>query len=92
MQQVARRELTVRTLRDGDAGVEVVISDTGPGLPSQVASRLFHPFVTTKEKGMGIGLSICSSIIEAHGGRIWATPREGGGTNFHFWLPAAHSA
>jgi two-component system sensor kinase FixL len=52
-------------------------------LPPQVASRLFHPFVTTKEKGMGIGLSICSSIIEVHGGRIWSTPRRGG-ASFHF--------
>ena len=92
MQQVANRHLTIKTLRDSHAGVEVMISDTGPGLPPQVASRLFHPFVTTKEKGMGIGLSICSSIIEAHNGRIWATPREGGGTIFHFSLPAAHSA
>jgi|SRR5579871_5054132 len=90
MQQVAKRELTIKTLRDPDGAVEVRISDTGPGLPPQVASRLFHPFVTTKEKGMGIGLSICASIIEAHGGRIWATPREGEGTVFHFCLPAAH--
>lgn len=91
MQHVARRELRVKTERNSEGGVEVVISDTGPGLPPQIAGRLFHPFVTTKEKGMGIGLSICSSIVEAHGGRIWSTPAEGGGTMFHFCLPAATS-
>jgi len=92
MQQVARRELAVRTLLDGEGGVEVRISDTGQGLPPEVASRLFHPFVTTKEKGMGIGLSICATIIEAHGGHIWSTPGEERGTNFHFSLPAAGTA
>ncbi len=91
MQNVPRRELTVRTLLAGDGGVEVSVSDTGPGLPPEVASRLFHPFVTTKEKGMGIGLSICRSIIEAHGGRIWANPNESGGATFQFFLPAAES-
>jgi len=88
MQYVAHRELKVSTSRDEEGGVKVTISDTGPGLPPEVASRLFHPFVTTKEKGMGIGLSICHSIVEAHGGRIWATPGEKGGVSFHFRLPA----
>jgi two-component system sensor kinase FixL len=75
MQHVAKRELRVKTAADEEGGVEVTISDSGPGLPPEVAGRLFHPFVTTKEKGMGIGLSICQSIIEAHGGRIWAENR-----------------
>jgi two-component system sensor kinase FixL len=91
MQLVSRRELKVATLPTADGGVEVVISDSGPGLPPEVASRLFHPFVTTKEKGMGIGLSICASIIESHGGRIWSTPQDAGGASFHFWLPAAEN-
>jgi two-component system sensor kinase FixL len=86
MQHVARRELKVSTRADNEGGAEVTISDSGPGLPPEVSSRLFHPFVTTKEKGMGIGLSICHSIIEAHGGRIWATPNEKGGVSFHFRL------
>jgi len=64
------------------------VSDTGPGLSDEVAARLFQPFVTTKEKGMGIGLTICQSIIEAHGGRIWATPNQGSGVEFRFSLPA----
>jgi two-component system sensor kinase FixL len=92
MQHMARRELRISTRADGDDGVEVIVSDTGPGLPQEVSSRLFHPFVTTKEKGMGIGLSICRSIIEAHDGRIWATPNEKGGVSFHFRLLAMEPA
>ena len=92
MQAVARRELRVTTSHDPESGVVVSVSDTGRGLPPEVASRLFHPFVTTKEKGMGIGLSICHSIVEAHGGRIWAAPNEKGGASFHFSLPAAEPA
>ena len=91
MQSVDRRELTITTSADQENGVEVTISDTGPGLPPEVAARIFHPFVTTKEKGMGIGLSICQSIIEAHGGQIWATANETGGVAFHFRLPATHA-
>ena len=72
MQSVSRRELTVTTARAEKDVVEIAVIDTGPGLPPEVADRLFQPFVTTKDKGMGIGLSICQSIIEAHGGRIWA--------------------
>jgi two-component system sensor kinase FixL len=88
MLAVATRELTVDT-KVGEKGfVEVSVSDTGPGLPDEVASRLFQPFVTTKEKGMGVGLSICQSIIEAHNGRIWTTPNEGRGVTFHFRLPS----
>jgi two-component system sensor kinase FixL len=86
MQVSPKRDLTVRTAMDGDA-IEVAVSDTGPGLSDEVAARLFQPFVTTKEKGMGIGLTICQSIIEAHNGRIWATPNHDGGVEFHFRLP-----
>lgn len=73
---------------DGDP-VTVAVSDTGPGLASDVAARLFEPFVTTKRGGMGVGLSICRSIIEAHGGQLWADQRPGRGTTFRFTLPAA---
>jgi two-component system sensor kinase FixL len=83
-----RRELTVTTGRYDDEFLEVAVADTGPGLSPDVASRLFQPFITTKEKGMGIGLTICQSIVEAHNGRIWAVPREEGGVTFHFTLPA----
>ena len=73
---------------DGDV-VEVSVADTGPGLAPEVASHLFQPFVTTKRKGMGLGLSICRTIVEAHGGKIWVDDRPGGGTVFRFTLRAA---
>ena len=84
-----KRELTITTAGSEDSGVEVAVADTGPGIPEEVASRLFKPFVTTKPSGMGIGLAISHSIIEAHGGRLRMTPNRGGGTVFHFQLPAA---
>ena len=86
MHDSPKRDLTIRTdIEDG--AIEVGVSDTGPGLSDEVAARLFQPFVTTKEKGMGIGLTICQSIIEAHSGRIWATPNQDGGVEFRFQLP-----
>jgi two-component system sensor kinase FixL len=83
------RNLTVATqLDDGDM-VEVSVTDSGPGIDPDVASRLFQPFVTTKAEGMGVGLSICRTIIEAHGGKIWFEPGPGGGTSFRFTLRRA---
>lgn len=88
MNKSKKRKLTVSTSQKGD-GIEVVVSDTGPGLPREVEEHLFQPFVTTKPKGMGIGLSICHHIIEAHGGKLRAGPNPDGGTVFSFTLPAA---
>ena len=85
---VGRRHLTVRTRAAGKA-VEVRVIDTGPGLPQEVIDDLFEPFVTTKPDGMGIGLSICRSIVVAHGGTLSADSRDGSGTTFIFTLPAA---
>jgi two-component system, LuxR family, sensor kinase FixL len=87
MQSEAKRELRIMTSGAEGGGVRLDVRDSGPGLSPEVASRLFHPFVTTKEKGMGIGLSICHSIVEAHGGRIWATSNDSGGVTFHVQLP-----
>lgn len=70
-----------------DGILEIRVSDTGPGLPPEVAEKLFQPFVTTKSRGMGVGLSICRTIIEAHGGRILTVKRPSGGTVFAFTLP-----
>jgi len=83
------RELSVSTVRGGDGLAQVSVSDTGPGLAQKVIDQLFQPFVTTKEKGMGLGLSICRSIVEAHGGRLWATPNSPTGVTFQFSLPMA---
>jgi len=81
------RELKVSSYKAGPKQVEISISDTGPGIPADVAAKLFEPFVTTKETGMGIGLSICRTIIEAHGGRIWMVPDSPTGTSFRIQLP-----
>lgn len=69
-----------------DTFMEVAVADSGPGIPADIAQRLFQPFVTTKSTGMGIGLMICQSILEAHGGNIAMTPRPGGGSIFRFQL------
>ena len=84
-----RRELVVSAAPSGPDTVEIAVADTGPGLTPEVAGRLFEPFVSTKPAGMGVGLSICRTIVEAHGGRLWAEPNPGGGTVFRFTLPTA---
>jgi signal transduction histidine kinase len=88
MQGSRRRDLVIRTDAK-DRMVEVSVLDAGPGLSSEVRHRLFQPFVTTKAAGMGVGLSICNSIVIAHGGRMWADDNLSGGTAFHFTVPAA---
>jgi two-component system sensor kinase FixL len=84
-----RRELTVASAPGPDGMVDISIVDTGPGIAAEVAAKLFQPFVTTKAHGMGVGLSICRTIVEAHGGQIWAEPNPGGGTAFHLTVPQA---
>jgi two-component system sensor kinase FixL len=83
-----RRELLVSTKLSGRGMVEVSVADTGPGISDEVSAQLFQPFVTTKPQGMGVGLSISRTIVEAHGGQIWTEPNPGGGAIFRFTLRA----
>jgi two-component system sensor kinase FixL len=85
----ARRELSISTRGLEDGMVEVSIADTGLGITAEVAARLFQPFVTTKPHGMGVGLSVSRTIIEAHGGRLWQCANLGGGTIFYLTLKSA---
>jgi two-component system, LuxR family, sensor kinase FixL len=89
MHASARRELMIRTSLSDERMVEVSVMDSGPGLAPDVREKLFQPFVTTKASGMGVGLSICRSIVEAQGGHMWLADNLGGGADFHFTLPAA---
>ena len=83
------RHLSVQTKRAGDDGIEVSVRDRGCGIATDDLPRLFEPFFTTRNEGMGLGLSIAQSIVTAHRGRIWAESNPDGGMSFHFTLPAA---
>ncbi len=89
MQGMPRRELSISTGTHQDGMIRACITDSGCGIAPDVAARLFQPFVTTKSQGVGVGLSICRTIIEAHGGRLWAEPNPEGGTIFCFTLRPA---
>ena len=86
--EAAPRELLISTKQD-HTGVLVAVHDSGPGIHPEHLERVFNSFYTTKSSGMGMGLSICRSIIDAHGGRLWAEANEPRGTIFQFTLPAA---
>ena len=88
MEGAERRSLALKVTPEGDSHVLVSVSDTGSGIAPDVADQLFQPFVTSKRHGMGVGLSISRTIIEAHGGKIWVEPNPGGGTVFCFTLTA----
>ncbi|RKZ36502.1 MAG: PAS domain-containing sensor histidine kinase, partial [Gammaproteobacteria bacterium] len=80
-------QLTVRTAVNGGNTIQVTVEDAGPGMDAEEQGKIFEPFYTTKNEGMGMGLSICRSIVESHAGRLWVENGEGGGTRFHFTLP-----
>jgi signal transduction histidine kinase len=83
------REIVIRSQRSENEQILVSISDTGVGLPPKLAEQIFDPFFTTKAHGTGMGLRISRSIIEAHGGQLWAVSSSGRGATFHLTLPAA---
>jgi C4-dicarboxylate-specific signal transduction histidine kinase len=81
------KQILIRSALPNPGELLVSVADTGPGIDAEHAKRLFAPFFTTKPQGIGMGLPICRSIIEAHSGRIWAENNESGGAMFHFTLP-----
>jgi signal transduction histidine kinase len=83
------RELTVSSSFADAHSVRVSVEDTGPGLDPAIAPRIFDPFFTTKADGLGMGLSICRSIVDVHGGKLWASPRVPHGTVLHFTVPVS---
>jgi PAS domain S-box-containing protein len=85
-------ELTIKSQLSQDGEVFISVSDTGVGLPAEKAEQVFNAFFTTKEQGIGMGLTISRSIIESHGGRLWASASGGRGATFHFTLPAEREA
>ncbi|MHA1529556.1 MAG: sensor histidine kinase [Alphaproteobacteria bacterium] len=87
--EAGARRLAIRTRAHPNGTIEVVIRDHGHGISAESAQRLFDPFYTTKPQGLGLGLSISRSIVESHGGRLWATPGRENGAAFHFTLPGS---
>ena len=81
------RQLQINTDKAGPKEIRVAVQDSGPGIAAESVGQIFDPFYTTKSNGLGMGLSICRSIIEAHGGRLWASAAEPKGTVFAFTLP-----
>jgi signal transduction histidine kinase len=89
--QAEPRMLWIRAARAADASnIEITLTDTGPGVPSEHLDRLFSPFFTTKQQGMGMGLAICRTITEAHGGQLSVESVPGQGATFKLTLAVAH--
>jgi two-component system sensor kinase FixL len=86
MEDMPRRELTIAANATDPDLITIDVADTGAGIAPEIADQLFQPFITTKRTGMGVGLSICRTIVEAHGGQIWVEPNPKGGTIFRFTL------
>ena len=91
-ERLSGRELTVATRPATAGGMEISVSDLGRGIPEADLERIFSPFVTSKADGMGLGLAVCRTIIDSHGGRLWASNNRGAGATLRFWLPASVAA
>jgi signal transduction histidine kinase len=89
--EAGARELLITTQQNQTNGMVLAVRDSGPGIDPQHLDRVFEAFYTTKSSGVGMGLSICRSIIDAHGGRLWAEENEPRGAVFQFTLPGAES-
>ncbi|MDR5729566.1 MAG: PAS domain S-box protein, partial [Terriglobia bacterium] len=92
MEPAERKQLSVTTTHEQPNFVVITVCDTGPGLPAEVSKNLFRPLLTTKDRGMGMGLAICRSIVDAHGGNIWTSPEISRGTTFNIRLPLSGAA
>ncbi|MBK5264719.1 MAG: PAS domain S-box protein [Alphaproteobacteria bacterium] len=92
MRESQGRRLRISSMRDADGKIRISVEDNGPGLSPDIEARLFTPFNTSKAKGMGVGLSICQTIVEGQGGRIWANHSALGGAAFHFTLDPCEEA
>jgi len=86
------RDLAIKSQRADDDQIQISISDTGVGLPPQQADQIFNAFFTTKAHGTGMGLRISRTIVESHGGRLWASGNSPRGASFYFALPIKHDA
>jgi C4-dicarboxylate-specific signal transduction histidine kinase len=82
------REIWIRSCSEDSAGVRIIVEDAGVGLSPEIAEKIFQPFFTTKDQGIGMGLSISRSIVESHAGRLWAAPGASGGATFQFTIPS----
>jgi len=91
MEDSQHRELMITVRPEDRTHARVSVADTGSGIVPDIAEQLFQPFITTKRHGMGVGLSISRTIVEAHGGRIWVEPNPSGGTIFSFTLQAVNA-
>lgn len=89
MAELPNKRLTIGSAPDKDGMVRITVSDSGPGISPEIARRLFQPFVSTKDSGMGLGLSICHTIVTSHEGRIWTETSDLGGAALNFTLPSA---
>lgn len=84
--------VSVNDVRSSAAGIHLLVADSGCGIPPELGDRIFEPFVSTKETGLGLGLSICRRIVQSHGGQIEGTNLASGGTAFSIWLPLPNEA